>query len=155
MRAYICACLIALPIALAHAAEAPAPASTQLHEQMLAYQLTLPKANALIAALESMTRYVVSLPDFQGRITKTMKMTPAERLAQMESDPKAMAILRANGLTAEEYAVGVPTLRSALLAAQGMAGATASSANVAFAKAHLAELKPKMDAADGIRPPGT
>jgi hypothetical protein len=41
----------------------------------------------------------------------------------------------------------------ALMAAQGIPTGPriiASPANVAFAKAHLAELKPKMDAADGI-----
>ena len=66
-----------------------------------------------------------------------------------------MAILKQNGLTAREYAVGVPALRMALIAAQGGPTGTfivASPANVAFAKEHLSELKPKMDAAGGIRP---
>jgi len=100
-----------------------------------------------------MTKYLVSLPDFQGRMAKSMKMTPAEGRAQVEKDPKAMAILKENGLTAQDYLVGVPTLRMALMVAQGApTGPTiiASSANVAFAKANLSELKPKMDAADGI-----
>jgi len=41
----------------------------------------------------------------------------------------------------------------ALMAAQGATApnVVASPANVAFAKANLAQLKPKMDAADGIR----
>ena len=90
------------------------------------------------------------------RMTKPYhEMTPAERLAQIESDPKAMAIIKQNGLTARDYVVGVPTLRMALLAAQGAPTGSyviASPANVAFAKTHLAELKPKMDAADAIRP---
>ena len=80
-------------------------------------------------------------------------MTPAERLAEVENDPKAMAILKQKNLTARDYLVGVPALRMALMAAQGMptgANIIASPANVTFAKAHLAELKPKMDAADGI-----
>jgi hypothetical protein len=77
----------------------------------------------------------------------------AERLAQFEQDPKAMAIARQNGLTAQEYLVGVPALCMALMAAQGLSGPniTVSPANLAFAKANLAQLKPKMDAADGIR----
>ena len=131
---------------------ATGPASGQaVHD----YQLTLPRANQLITAMEAMTKYVVSLPDFQDRLLKSMKMTPAERLAQVEKDPMAMAILKQNGLTAQEYLVGVPTLRKALMAAQGNANApniSVSPANLAFAKANLAELKPKMDAADGIRP---
>ncbi len=80
-------------------------------------------------------------------------MTPAERLAQIEKDPAAMAILKQNGLTAREYLVGVPALRMALMAAQGATNSpniVASPANVAFAKANLAQLKPKMDAADGV-----
>jgi hypothetical protein len=124
-----------------------------LRQAILDYQLTLPRANQLIAAMEEMTKYVVSLPDFQDRVRKSMTMTPAERVAQIENDPKAMAIVKQNGLTAREYLVGVPALRMALLAAQGGplgASAIASPVNVAFAKAHLAQLKPKMNAAEGI-----
>lgn len=124
-----------------------------LRQAILDYQLTLPRANQLITAMEAMTKYVVSLPNFQERVRKSMTMSPAERLVQIENDPKAMAIVKQNGLTAREYLVGVPALRMALLAAQGgplATSAIASPANVAFAKAHLAELKPKMNAADGI-----
>jgi hypothetical protein len=132
-------------------AQTPA-GSDQERQEILAYQLTLPRANQLITATQAMTQYVVSLPDFQDRVVKAMKMTPAERRAQMEEDPKAMAILKENNLTAQEYLVGVPTLRMALMAAQGASspGVIASPTNVAFAKANLAELKPKMDAADGL-----
>jgi hypothetical protein len=127
--------------------------SPDQRQAILDYQLTVLRANQLITAMESMTKYVVSLPDFQNRIRKSMTMTPAERLTQIENDPKAMAIVKQNGLTARDYLVGVPTLRMALLAAQGgplAASAIASPANVEFAKAHLAELKPKMNAAEGI-----
>lgn len=128
--------------------------SAQERQDILAYKLDLPRANHLITAMQAMTRYMVSLPDFQERLVKSMKMTPAERRAQMEKDPKAMAILKENGLTPPEYLTGVPALRMALLTAQGTGGPNivASPANTAFAKANLAELKPKMDAADGISP---
>lgn len=129
-------------------------ASSPQRQDILNYQLTLPRANQLIVAMEAMTKYLVSLPDFQDRLSKSMKMTPAEQLARLEGDPKAMAILKQNGLTAQEYLVGVPALRMALMAAQGLANApniTVSPANLAFAKANLTQLKPKMDAADGIR----
>jgi len=82
-----------------------------------------------------------------------MKMSPAERRTQFEKDPKAMAIVKQNGLTSQEYLVGVPALRMALMAAQGLGrpqNIVASPANVAFAKANLSQLKPKMDAADGV-----
>lgn len=122
-------------------------------QAILDYPLTVPRANQLITAMEAMTKYVASLPDYADRLRKSAKMTAAEGVAQVEGDPKAMAILKQNNLTAREYLVGVPALRMALMAAQGLPtgpNIIASPANVAFAKAHLAELKPKMDAADGV-----
>jgi hypothetical protein len=130
------------------AGSASGQASKESAQAMLDYQLTLPRAEHLITAMEAMTKYVVSLPDFKERMLKSATMTPAERLALVEKDPKAMAILKENGLTAREYLVGVPALRTALMAAQGMPNANVSPANLAFAKANLARLKPKMDAAD-------
>ncbi len=135
------------------AAAGQTPTASQEREEILAYQLTLPRASHLIAAMQAMTQYLVSLPDIQDRVVKAMQMTPAQRRAQLEQDPKAMAILRQNDLTAQEYLVGVPALRMALMAAQRAtpsASIIASPANVAFARTHLAELKPKMDAADGV-----
>jgi len=126
--------------------------SEERRKAILDYQLTMPRANQLITALEEMTKYVVSLPDYGERVRKSMQMTPAEQIAQIDKDPKASDILKKNQLTAKDYIVGVPALRMALLAASGMpasANVIASPANVAFAKANLSVLKPKMDAADG------
>jgi hypothetical protein len=136
---------------------APAPARAQrgltpeARQAIMDYQLTLPRAEYLITALDALTKYLVSLPDYQERLRKSATMTPAERAAQMEKDPKTAGILKDNNLTARDYLVGVPALRMALMAAQGGTAPTivASPANVAFAKANLAQLKPKMDAADG------
>jgi len=103
--------------------------------------------------MTAMTKHLVSLPNYQDVLAKSMKMTSAERRAQLEKDPEAMAILKQNGLTSQDYLVGVPALRMALMAAQNLGSSPnviASPANVAFAKANLAQLKPKMDAADGI-----
>ncbi len=138
-------------VAIVTAAAAQGRMSAEQRDALLAYQLTLPRANKLITSMEAMTKYVVSLPDYQERVAKSMSMTPAQRVAQIENDPKAMAILKENGLTARDYLVGVPALRMALMAAQGLTAPTivASPANVEFAKANLAQLKPRMDAADG------
>ena len=136
-------------------APAPAPAQRGLtpeaRQAIMDYQLTLPRAEHLITALDALTKYLVSLPDYQERLRESATMTPAERAAQMEKDPKTAGILKDNNLTARDYLVGVPALRMALMAAQGGTAPTivASPANVAFAKANLAQLKPKMDAADG------
>lgn len=143
-----------LTIALALTAGQPSDAAADRRRQLLDYELTMPRADHLIAALSAMTKYLVSLPDYTERVRKSMTMTPAQRLAQVENDPKAMAILQQNNLTAREYLIGVPALRMALMVAQGMPQnerIVASPTNVAFAKAHLAELKPRMDAADGAR----
>ena len=127
--------------------------SPQQRQAILDYQLTPPGAEHLITAMQAMTSYLVSLPDYQERLRKSATMTAADRIAQIEADPKAAAILKQNSLTARDYLIGVPTLRMALMAAQGATSPNivASPANVAFAKANLAQLKPKMDAADGIR----
>jgi len=146
---------IALILLILCVAVSPAHAqnlSPQQRQAILDYQLTLPGADHLLTAMQAMTKYLTSLPDYQERVRKSMTMTAAERIAQLEMDPKAAAILKENGLTARDYLIGVPALRMALMAAQGGSGPNivASPANVAFAKANLAQLKPKMDAADGI-----
>jgi len=127
--------------------------SPQQRQAILDYQLTLSGAEHLITAMQAMTTYLVSLPDYQERMRKSATMTAADRIAQLETDPKAAAILKQNSLTARDYLIGVPTLRMALMTAQGATSPNivASPANVAFAKANLAQLKPKMDAADGLR----
>jgi hypothetical protein len=148
------ACLLTLlAIALALPNQVSGGAA-QRRQQLLDYELTMPRANQLIAAMDAMTKYVASLPNFAERVRKSATMTPAEQLAQVENDPKAAAILKQNNLTAREYLIGVPVLRMALMVAQGLPQSdriVASPGNVAFAKAHLAELKPKMDAADGLK----
>jgi len=157
MRAVI-VLLIALSLGAAGSVAAQSPGSGLGPDQrnaILGYELTLDRANHLISAMSALTQYLVSLPDFKERMARSAKLTPAERLAQMEQDPKTSEILKQNSLTARDYLVGVPALRMALLSAQGLnaPNIVASPANVAFAKAHLAELKPKMDQADlGRRP---
>jgi hypothetical protein len=115
----------------------------------------MPVANQLLNAMGPMTRYVASLRDLRERMARAAKMTLAERVAQLESDPKAMAILKPNNLSARDYIVGVPALRQAIWLASGRnaPNLTASPANLAFAKANLAQLKPRMDAADGMPAP--
>src|SRR5262249_41350765 len=74
---------------------------------ILDYQLTMPRANQLISAMDAMTKYVVSLPDFAQRVRRSMQMTTAEQIAQIEKDPKATDILKKNELTARDYIIGV------------------------------------------------
>jgi hypothetical protein len=143
---------IALFVVSGGLAGAQSQATAQDRQAILDYQLTLPRSEHLITAMAAMTKHLVSLPDFQDRLAKSMKMTSAERRSALEKDPAAMAILKQNELSPQDYLVGVPALRMALLAAQGLnsPNVIASPSNVAFAKANLAQLKPRMDAADGL-----
>jgi len=146
-------CLLSLVLCVAVSPARAQNLSPQQRQAILDYQLSLAGAEHLITAMQAMTKYLVSLPDYQERIRKSATMSGAERIAQLEGDPKAAAILKQSGLTARDYLIGVPALRMALMAAEGATAPNivASPANVAFAKANLAQLKPKMDAADGIR----
>jgi hypothetical protein len=152
MRAVL-ALLIALLLGAAGSAAAQSPGlGPDERNAILGYELTMDRANHLISAMTALTQYVVSLPDFKERMARSAKLTPAERRAQMEQDPKTSEILEQNSLTARDYLAGILALRMALLSAQGLnaPNIVASPANVAFAKANLAELKPKMDQADGL-----
>ena len=133
---------------------AQSPPSVEERQAILAYKLTKPLADKLLAALPEMTRYVVAKPNLQETLARWAKQSLTERIAQTEADPGAMAILKTRGLTAREYLVGVPALRMAIRRAQsgnapGSDAFIASAENLAFARANLAELKPKLDAADG------
>ena len=132
--------------------------SPALQQDILAYQLTLPKSHSLITATRDMTVHIMSQPDFQARILRLMQMSPADQRAEMEKDAKAMAILKKYDLTTKEYQVGVPALRMALAAAQGQTGPSiiASPDNVTFARRNLAVLKPRADSVEAMilgRPP--
>lgn len=141
----------------AASAQSPAPANTN-REEILAYQLTLPRAHSLISATRDMTKYAMSLPDFQQRAMKMMTMTSAQQQAELEADQNAVKIFRDHGLTAKEYMVGGPALRMAMLIAEGNTSPNlfASPANLAFAKKHMAVLKPRADSVEAMvkRPPG-
>jgi hypothetical protein len=145
---------LVLPIAMAlSAAQGQAGLTPEARQQILDYQLTLPRANQLIAALPEMSKFVLSLSPEER--AKAAKATPAERLANTANNPASAAILKRNGLTAAEYLVGVPALRMAIMLAEGVRAPNiiGSAANVAFVKANLAVLKPKWDAANGFGGP--
>jgi hypothetical protein len=128
--------------------------SAEQRQAILAYRLTKPLADKLLAALPEMTRYVMAKPNVKEILARSTTQSLAERIAQAEVDPGAAAILKTHGLTAREYVVGVPTLRMAIRRAQsgdapGSDALVVSPDNLAFARANLAELKAKLDAAEG------
>ena len=143
--------VVLLSLAPAVAAGQAARTPPEAQQEILKFELTSDRADHLITALAAMTKYFVSLSDYKARIVRLAKMTPTERLEAMEKDAGAMAILKQNGLTAREYSIGVPALRMAVLKAQDvdLPNIIASPANVKFAKANLATIKPKLDAIDG------
>jgi hypothetical protein len=144
--------LAALTVVPAGARAQAAPLAPEERQAIMDYKLSESRADHLITALGELTRYVVGLPDFKERMAKLKGKTPAERMALLEQDTKAMEILHQNSLSAKEYVVGIRALRMAILAASGVRdGMVASPANIEFAKAH-GDLKAKLDAVDGIRP---
>ena len=150
MRSTSLVLLIALSIGVVQSVSAQRGLTQAQRDAILGYSLTLDRANHLIAAMSGITQYLVSQPGYKERLAESAKLSAAEQAARMEKDPKISGILKANSLSARDYIVGVPTLRMALLAAQGLnsPNIVASPANVAFAKANVNELKPKMDRAD-------
>jgi hypothetical protein len=52
---------------------------------------------------------LVSLPDVQERRARSAKLTPAERAAQMERDPKTVAILTQNNACCRARAASLST----------------------------------------------
>jgi hypothetical protein len=146
---YLIPALVALGTALC----AAAPADDE--KEILNFRLTMPLANKIIAAVPGVTQIFLSVPDWKERMQKSAHASLAERTKEAENSPRTVALLKQNGLTPNEYVIGVVTLRMALIAANSKSGAMpssirASAENIAFAKAHYAELKPKMDAADGL-----
>lgn len=145
---------VLFPVAIAlSGALGQARLTPEARQEILDYKLTMQRANQLIAALPEMSKFVLSLsPEARA---KAAKATPAERLANTANNPTSAAILKRNGLTAKEYLVGVPTLRMAMMIAEGIQAPDifASPANVAFVKANLAELEPRWAAANGLSRP--
>ena len=135
------------------------------HQATLDYQLTMPGANQLMSTYSQMARYFADLPAEirRARTRATMGKHPTltETITRMETDPERMAICKRNGLTANDFIVGVRALRMALWLAEGMQAnpnVVASPANLAFANANLARLRkkwqalePKWDAAEWRR----
>ena len=142
-----CASLLASPVL------GQGTLSEEMRKAILEYPLTLDGANHLLDAIEPMTRHVLALPNAAEVTRRSQKMTLPERIAQTENDAQSMNILRAHQLSARDYVVGVPTLRLALAAASSSSAGNdrlfvASPANLAFAKANLTTLKPRLDAID-------
>jgi len=136
---------------------AQSPTAPSNRDEILAYKLTLPKAHSLISATRDMTKYAMTLPDFQQRAVKMMTMTSAQQQAELEADPNAVKIFKDNGLTVKEYMVGGPALRMAMLITEGNTSPNlfASPENLAFARKNMAVLKPRADSVEAImkRPP--
>jgi hypothetical protein len=144
VRSIFLSLLISIGLATAQTSLTP-----DQRKAILDYQLTMSKANTLASAMEALSKYVAALPKSQERGLRLATMSPAELRDLIEKDAKAMAILTQNGLTVRDYLTG----SNALVMAYTIAATNASNdyifaspANIAFAKANLAQLKPKMDA---------
>jgi len=128
--------------------------SPDTRKEILRYQLSTIRADNIISTLPLMTKFFMAQP--QAVLTKWATMTPDGMIASLEKNAQTMAILKSNHLTAKDYVIGVPALRMSVWRAEGVpesAKVFASPANLAFAKANLAQLKPKWEAVDGAPRP--
>ena len=146
--------LLALSFASGQKPATTSAMSPDVRKEILAFELNMPRADHLISALPLMSRFFMSQsPEI---LAAWGKLSVAKKIANLEKSPQAMANLKPYGLSAKEYIVGVPALRMAMWRAEGVPEGPkvfASPANLAFAKANLAQLKPKWEAVDGVPQP--
>jgi hypothetical protein len=146
--------IVVVACALLAAGQPTRPGQSPAEQQeVLAYKLTMPVADKLLATLNALNQYVLSKPDWMTWVQQSMRGTRDDQVRQLEQDPKALAIIKQNGLTAREYAVGVVALRGAVSKARDPNGAmgrvsVASAENVAFATANLKDLDARLTKAD-------
>jgi hypothetical protein len=152
--AAVTAFIVLVAFAAFTAAQPQRPGQSPAEQQeVLAYKLTMPVADKLLAALNALNQYILSKPDWMTWVQQSMRGTRDDQVRQLEQDPKALAIIRQNGLTAREYAVGIVALRGAVSKVRDPNGAmgrasVASAENLAFATANLKELDARLTKAD-------
>ena len=129
------------------------PAAAEKRQAILSYQLDLKRADQLLKAMPTMSRYVASLPDFQDRMKKSMTMTLAELAAQVEKDPNASAIVKENGSHPWNTSSACRPCAWRSWQPRGSTPLTSSPhlPTWRFAKTNVATLKPRLDAADRMR----
>ncbi len=139
--------LLLITVLVGHTAPAHAGASglpPDTEAAVKAVSLDAAKAESLCKALEEMTAYTASDPKAMQAMMASMRKPLAERVAEMEKDPRTVSILKAHGLGAMDYAAGVLALRAAAWKAGGGQGGLAelaSPANVEVLKSNPAILE--------------
>ncbi|MBI5018427.1 MAG: hypothetical protein HZB55_23440 [Deltaproteobacteria bacterium] len=136
------ASMIALTVVLCApaAAETFSPAMTKAIQ---GFKLDTAGANAIIKTQGELSQHVMKNPEAMKSLATTMKAPLEERIALLGKDPAQSAVLKANGLGARDYSVGLIALRAAAWAVQGRSGpltGLASPANIGFLKANPAIL---------------
>ena len=120
--------------------------SEERRKEILDYQITMSRANQLIAALGELLE--LPPPDVEARERPGERMGSAERI---EKDPRAMDILKKHQLTAKDYTLGMIALQMSMMIAGGTPESPfvfASPGNIAFVKANLSDLRSKIDGAE-------
>jgi hypothetical protein len=118
--------------------------SPEMTKAIQGYRLDVPKSQSIIKAQGQLSELVMQDPARMKQLAATMRMPLEDRIVQMEKDPGSMAILKANGLGARDYSVGLVALRAAAWAIQGKGGTLKgleSPANVSFLKANPSILR--------------
>jgi hypothetical protein len=137
------ALLIALGMPPAPAA-AQAPAgfpeiSAASRQAIKAYTLTPARADAITRTLSALTADAMKSPESLKVVMARAGLSLEAQAADMARDPATAAILKANGLSAQEYTTGLLAMRAAKFAgAPSPLAGLENAANVAFLKANPA-----------------
>jgi hypothetical protein len=94
-------------------------------------------ASRLIKTMKELTAAVATGPEAQQKLVARMNLPLDDQIAETERDAATRRILKANGLSAKDYVVGLFAFRAARYAATGTElGKLANPKNVAFLEAH-------------------
>ncbi len=125
---------------LSSASAGQSPNFTPATEQAIkSYAIDAPTANVLIDALRETTAATIKDPAGMQRLMKRMELPFEEQIGDLAKDPAIGPVLKARGLSPQQYSQGVLALRAASLAQSGRTDGLArlaSPANIAMLKAN-------------------
>jgi hypothetical protein len=132
--------LLASIMAAAAGAQAP-PLSPAMLAAVQGHVLTEQNVEPVIEALRELSAAMVADPDVAKASLARMKLPAEQQVRELEIDPLASRVLKAHGVSAQEYVTGVLAFRAAAAPPGSPLASAASPANAAFVREHAALLE--------------
>ena len=111
--------------------------SPATEQAIRSYVLDLGKADSILKTMKQLSEAMLKDPDFPKKIGPRMKLPLEQQWKAMEADAVSGPILKASGMSAEQYSCGLLALRAASGLDTGAGVARlANPANAAFLKAN-------------------